>query len=378
MTSPTTTTLPPHLQSDREIHVIVSILSGHHAAQEHYNTELKPLLDSYSVRYNKHTTNSAKTITELTRSLFLPNARKGVKQTIILLSGDGGLVDIVDTLSTTLMRSNDDAQTSSIFIAPVVVLVPMGTANAMAWSAGVAADPLKVLIHGRASTLPTFEVRMSSGAMLVTCEGHGREGVGSTDTEGRCVMFGAVVFSWGLHASLVARSDTTEYRKHGRDRFKMAAEELLKQSHHYRGQVRIQKGSEEWEDLKYPGVEESKEHAYVLATLVSNLEEHFRISPATEPLDGRMRLLAFGPLPSNETMRLLGLAYQGGKHVEERNLLRYEEVDAVRIMFHEVDEEWREICIDGKIVAIEEGGWAEVRIARGHRVDGRGIVELVC
>ncbi|KAK5197199.1 hypothetical protein LTR99_000442 [Exophiala xenobiotica] len=370
MTSKSRPPLPPHLLPDREVHVIISLLSGHRKAQGYYDDTLKPFLDSYGVTYSTHTTKSAKSITELTTGLILPNATKGVKQTIVLLSGDGGVVDIVDTLTSRLNRSNDDIRRPSVFIKPVIALVPMGTANALAWSSKVAHDPLQVMMTGTPKSLPSFQARFSPGAKLVVDEGQGREEPQNSEDD-ETIMYGAVVFSWGLHASLVAMSDTTEYRKHGLERFRMAAEQLLKDSHRYRGKVKWRKAGGEWTELSGP------EHSYILASLVSNLEEKFQISPATRPVDGTLRLVHIGPESASEIMRLLGLAYQSGQHVADPKVT-YEDIDGLRVEFDEEDEQWRLVCVDGKIVAIARGGWVEVTRIPGSGIDGRRVIELVC
>ncbi|KAJ4507401.1 hypothetical protein HRR75_006750 [Exophiala dermatitidis] len=343
MTEKAVIRLPPYLRPDREIHVVISVLSGRHNAQGYYDETLKPLLDSHGITYSTHTTTSTGSIINLTEKLFLINATQGVKQTIILLSGDGGVVDIVNTLTGNLDRRHDDMRPAAVFFKPVLVLIPMGTANALAWSCKVANEPLKYLMDGTPRSLPSFRAQFSPGAKFVVNEGKDREGLADSD-EYETTMYGAVVFSWGLHASLVAMSDTTEYRKHGVDRFKMAAGQLLADAHQYRGKVKWRKGDDDWRDL--PG----DEHSYVLATLVSNLEEKFQISPATQPVDGTLRLVSIGAEAADEIMRLLGLAYQGGKHVADPKVT-YEDIDGLRIEFDEEDEQWRMVCID----AIRDG-----------------------
>ncbi|KAL6244294.1 hypothetical protein RBB50_008536 [Rhinocladiella similis] len=365
-----TSPLPPHLRSDREVHVVISILSGQRKAQEYYDETLKPFLDDREIHHSTHTTKSAKTITELTKSLFLPNAVKGVKQTIVLLSGDGGVVDIVDTLTSILNRSSDDIRLPSVFIKPVIVLMPMGTANALAWSSKVAGDPLNAMLTGTPKPLPTFQAQFSPGARLVVDEGQGREALAASDDNGS-VMYGAVVFSWGLHASLVGLSDTTEYRKHGLQRFRMAAGQLLKEDHKYKGKAEWRKAGGEWTELP------ELEHSYVLASLVSNLEETFQISPATKPVDGTLHLVHIGSEPASEIMRILGLAYQSGQHVSDPKAT-YEDIEGLRIEFNEDEEQWRLVCVDGKIIAAAKGGWVEVTKIPGSGVDGRRVVELVC
>ena len=122
---------------------------------------------------------------------------------------------------------------------------------------------------------------------------------------------------------------------------------------------------------------------YILATLVSNLEESFTISPHSEPLDGKLRVVSIGAVRPEEVVRLLGLAYQGGRHVDdEKGIVGYEEVEGLRIEFEEDDDHgvehesekgrWRRVCVDGLIVECPRGGWVEVRRDRV-----RSVVDLV-
>jgi hypothetical protein len=110
---------------------------------------------------------------------------------------------------------------------------------------------------------------------------------------------------------------------------------------------------------------------YVLATLVSNLEKTFTISPSSKPLDGQLRLVHFGPMPSGkEVMGVMGQAYQGGKHVADP-AVGYEDIEGLRIDFEgkEEDGRWRRICVDGKIVRVDKDGWIELRKEPRHVLD---------
>lgn len=203
--------------------------------------------------------------------------------------------------------------------------------------------------------------------------------LGYYDPEGNVRCYGCVVFSWGLHASLVAMSDTAEMRKHGVDRFRMAAGDLLKDGHVYSGTVKYKaERYGQWQTLKHKSDEEKK-HKYIVATMVSNLEEKFCISPASKPMDGSLRLVAIGNESSETIMKVLNAAYDNGAHIESgKDVVTYQEINSLRIEFDEPDEKWRQVCIDGKIVAVEQGGWVEVRKMPAAGVDGRRVVELVC
>ena len=170
-------------------------------------------------------------------------------------------------------------------------------------------------------------------------------------------LYGAVVASYGLHSTLVADSDTVEYRKHGDKRFGMVANDLLfgEGPHAYQADVVVN------------GKRISDEHGYLLMTMVSNLEKAFTISPDSKPLDGQMWLIHFGALSGKEAMDVMGSAYNGGKHVL-REEVRYENVTVVKVLIREEgDWKWRRVCIDGAVVAIDEGGWFEVSVVESER-----------
>ncbi|PGH17533.1 hypothetical protein AJ79_01133 [Helicocarpus griseus UAMH5409] len=387
------------------LHIIISTTSGTHLGVPFYNTALKPLLLFLNLSeenndYITHKTTSSHTITHLTETIFIPRARAGVSQTIVLLAGDGGVVDLVKALSAT----EEKAEENTKFVPPVLCLVPTGTGNATANSAGVIEDRdgsdgdatmgLRTLVSGVPKSLPTFRVKVSPGTRFVGEGGSPGELVrrSSNDSddgvaEAEAVIHGAVVLSWGMHASLVADSDTPEYRRFGPDRFKIAAKELLQPDdgsgpHFYRGKVTvITKAMDDEADEGGNGDEkkgkkllrtrvlERREHMYVLVTLCSKLERGFTISPASGPLDGQLRLVHFGPVGAQGFMEIMGLAYNGGKHVGVSEgeggwqaVVGYEAVEKVRIDFEEEGEEgrWRRVCVDGTILVVEEGGWVEV------------------
>ncbi|KAJ5999221.1 hypothetical protein N7451_007031 [Penicillium sp. IBT 35674x] len=351
--SPFVVKLPDHLRHSEPVQVIISTLSGTGSAQTVFRDILEPFLSRLGINHQAHKTQSTQTISELSRSQFLERACAGTPQTIILLSGDGGLVDILDVFY---------KSTQPIQRPPQIALFPCGTGNAMASSIGLRSGPassLTALLRGGPSPVPIFAATLSPGSQLIINEGRQRLPISPGSDACHQIIYGAVVASWGLHAALVADSDTVEYRKFGSERFKMAAKELLYPSdgtepHRFQGKITY---------LTIDGQEkttESDEHMYVLASLVPRLEKDFLISPESEPLGEQMRFLHFGPLPAEEAMRLMTLAYQGGQHVQEATVT-YTAVEQLRIEFQEDLERWRRVCIDGKIVVVEKGGWLELR-----------------
>lgn len=355
--SPFLVDLPRHLRREEPVQVVISTRSGTGTAKAVFHDIVEPFIQYMGLEYRVFETQSAQTILELSRSHFLKNACAGIPQTILLLSGDGGLVDLVDVFY---------KSTKTLQVAPDIGIIPCGTGNAMASSIGLRSGPasgLQALLRGQPCPVPTFAASFSPGSQLVLDEGRKRAPVDLLSDGPHQIIYGAVVASWGLHAALVADSDTAEYRKFGSERFKMAAKELLHPAdgtspHRFQGQITMTTSDAQTGEQSERVLEES-EHMYVLATLVPRLEKDFLISPDTEPLGGQMRFLRFGPLSGDEAMRLMMLAYQGGKHVEDE-LVTYEEIERLRIDFREDLERWRRVCIDGKIVAVGQGGWMEL------------------
>jgi hypothetical protein len=199
-----------------------------------------------------------------------------------------------------------------------------------------------------------------------------------------------VVASYGFHATLVADSDTVEYRKHGAARFHMIAGNLLFPKavegpelgktlppHAYNAKITLLQKKDNSTGPESPGAEEAvvmdrTEHGYILASLVSNLEETFMISPHSQPMDGQLRLCHFGALSGEKTMEIMTQAYHSGKHVE-MDEVGYEPIEGLRIDFNEEDEQWRRVCIDGIIVRVEKGGWMEVRKVK----EGEEAVDII-
>ena len=367
---------PPHLNNlpyrngCSHLHVVVSVGSGHGKAQEFYDKILKNFLRFIQIEeasYQLHITESENSITEFTHALLLPRANEGVAQTVLLLSGDGGIFDIINVLhSSTPTKS---------YVKPVVCLLALGSGNALAHSTGLihgSDGGLRNLVRGKRHSLPTFTATFSVGSEFVVDEGRGTKPLPISET-GHGIVHGAVVFSWALHASLVADSDTQAYRKYGNDRFLLAAKELLSPSdgspsHIYRGNITLSNG--ESHTAQFQDDQAFSEHSYLLASLVSNLEEKFMVSPYSKPLDGRLRLLRVGPVSGSEVSGLMQEAFQHGRHIENAAVF-YKEVRRMRIDLKEEDAKWRRVCVDGKIITVNEGGWVEI-----HRQE-RDVLDLV-
>src|SRR4051794_1531305 len=157
---------------------------------------------------------------------------------------------------------------SSKYTKPTLSQLPLGTGNALFHSLhrpstlpSIYIQGLRTLLRGKPQPLPIFRTTFSPGARLVTNEGQTATPLVNN------TLYGAVVASYGLHATLVADSDTTEYRKHGDKRFGLVAHDLLfpgndAKPHAYKASVTLITTSGEKEIPR-------EEHGYVLATPVS-------------------------------------------------------------------------------------------------------------
>ncbi|CAG8951624.1 hypothetical protein HYFRA_00005424 [Hymenoscyphus fraxineus] len=355
--------LPSYLGPDSYLPILISTVSGTGLAPSFFEEVLRPVLDAIGLsepQYEVIRTESTESILQYAKGKLLRGANEGRSQTVILLSGDGGVVDIINGLL-------QDGDRSSTYVPPSLIQIPLGTGNALFHTLhkqsprpSLYIQALRTLLTGTSKPLPTFSASFSPGSRLLTNEGQTATPIPNNK------IHGAVVASYGLHSTLVADSDTVEYRKHGAKRFGLVAKDLLFPDsgapHKYLASVTlVRNGKEE--------VLERKEHTYILATLVSNLEKTFTISPASRPLDGVLRIVHFGAKSGEQTMNIMKGAYEDGKHIESADVA-YEAIDGFKISFQETGEswKWRRCCVDGLIVGVEEGGWMEVKMGKGEEV----------
>ncbi|TLS29633.1 hypothetical protein PpBr36_00961 [Pyricularia pennisetigena] len=429
---------PAHLAGAEDLQVIISTKSGIGLAKAFYESVLSKLLTVFGLRAHDHhlttpneqassnptgpsyqlfVTRSRHSIRELARERWsaralaaAPQGKPSSRQLLVLLSGDGGLVDLLNGAG-----EPDDATESLSVTPPAIALLPLGTGNALFHSLhkplykNTPGKPgpshllvgLRTLFRGEAAPLPTFRASFSAGSFLVPPapedgeekdQSQEQSSTGQNQTEAAPMpvdhLLGAIVASHGFHAQLVWESDTAAYRQHGSKRFGMAAAELLKTAHAYRVvvEVRSETDDSEWRRIhptlpKYHTGNSSSESRerfmYVLSTLVSNLEKTFTISPESRPLDGQLRLVSFGAVGPEKTLELMQAAYNGGSHVncawppsdntgEEKQasddkVVGYNKVEEFKITIQEEDPRWRKVCIDGTIVEIPQDGWMHVR-----------------
>ncbi|KFH42930.1 hypothetical protein ACRE_063170 [Hapsidospora chrysogenum ATCC 11550] len=392
----------PHHLLESEVDIIVSTKSGTGLALDFWQLVLHPLwklvqeelgappispAGAAGPQSHHHVliTQDADSVTHFSRRLWSsvrrdPREEEAAKsRTVVLLSGDGGVVDLLNGRS----GADDDTPSSLDTRLPSVALLPLGTGNALFHSLHKPAysNPgpsplvlgLRTLFQGSPASLPVFRASFSPGAHIVAPgtadndddDDGGSLSAGTTAHQPVSHLDGAIVASYGFHASVVYESDTPAYRVHGDKRFGMVAQELLRESHPYTAHVEMRRPSSSSEG---PGQLEAlprEEHAYVLTTLVSNLERAFTISPASNPLDGQLRTVHFGNVGGARAMEAMMKAYDGGKHVDVRwddgERIYYEEVDEIRITVEDGEGRWRKFCVDGTTVGVPKGGQMTVK-----------------
>ncbi|EGX93322.1 Diacylglycerol kinase, catalytic region [Cordyceps militaris CM01] len=375
--------LPTHLARGGTVGGVVdyvlSTKAGTGRAVPFWETVLQPLLAVTAEALTQETQPDSVVVTDSDDSVrgYARAEHAGtVPRTIVLLSGDGGVVDLLNSSAPAAAEKNDSTPL------PTIVLIPLGTGNALFNSLHkpLFTGPselvlaLRTLLTGVAAPLPTFHASFPPGSRIVkymsldTSKGDAQtpDDVAAAEKQLHrqetdvVALHGSIVASYGFHASIVYESDTPAYRVHGAARFGMVAQELLKESHPYAAQVSVRRpGANDLERIP------RDVHAYVLAALVSNLERTFTISPASRPLDGQLRLVHFAPLGPARTMEAMMRAYDGGKHVEaawdDGLRVHYDDVDELTIRVDDEDERWRKVCVDGTIVDVPRGGTVRVQ-----------------
>ncbi|KAI2465578.1 TRM-domain-containing protein [Annulohypoxylon bovei var. microspora] len=377
--------VPEYLQSgpSRHVHVVVSTGSGTGLSLNFYKSVLRPVLEGLGIHalepstdlterskpntYNLVITQDANSVRDFARNLG-DAIQATVQHTIVLLSGDGGVIDFLNAREPT---GGPDVETHL----PLIAILPLGTGNAhfhsqhkltntitnsLAPSSLVQA--LRTLFKGKAAPLPSFKAEFSPGSRVITVE-NSDKGLESHDNS-ISHLYGDIVASYGFHSQLVWESDTPEYRKYGAERFKMVGQQLLGESHAYNAVVELA-----GKDGSHLQKLDRDRHAYILIAMVSNLEKTFTISPSSKPLDGKLRLIHFGAVSGQKTMEIMMQVYNEGKHVGMKwtgnngneEGVGYDEAKVVKITTLEEDARWRKVCIDGTIVELPQGGSMTVK-----------------
>ncbi|PQE03593.1 diacylglycerol kinase catalytic domain-containing protein [Rutstroemia sp. NJR-2017a BVV2] len=94
--------LPTYLRpAEAQIYILISTLSGTCLAPDFYDVVLRHILEAIGLTDSSYTlirTNSAHSVREFASKELLQGANEGKKQSVLMLSGDGGVVDTLNGL----------------------------------------------------------------------------------------------------------------------------------------------------------------------------------------------------------------------------------------------------------------------------------------
>jgi hypothetical protein len=108
-------TLPTHLEPSYQLRVVISTLSGTGLATSFFEDILRLVLQTLSIsesRYSVDRTENTQSVHDLAKNILLENANVGEAQIVVVLSGDGGIVDIINGLLESGKRSRYEHQSS--------------------------------------------------------------------------------------------------------------------------------------------------------------------------------------------------------------------------------------------------------------------------
>ncbi|EDK45982.1 conserved hypothetical protein [Lodderomyces elongisporus NRRL YB-4239] len=351
---------PPNFLTTNKVYILDSVSSGtgRSKQKDFHELVLAPLLHALGVEFTYIKTTSPDSIENFAHSL--PHKDSFV----FFLSGDTSVNEFINKLNQNPEKNN------SVVLFPI----PMGTGNSFALSLGIT-NPLKSLVQLLAATakpapLNLYNVLLPHGSYkLVQNE--------KSPLPSNSLQF-LVVFSWAFHASLVADSDTPELRKHGLERFKMAAENNLKRPQIYNGETTLYKENESEENEeneenvgkesdekerrqtgKYKEISIPGPYAYWLVTPAQKFEPTFEISPNGNILDDSLYLVAFKSKPKDDNyiMDIMMQVYDNGKHTLNPDVqyTKIERKDYLKLSIGGAsDTLQRRFCIDGAILVVPE------------------------
>ncbi|KAK9454484.1 ATP-NAD kinase-like domain-containing protein [Dipodascopsis uninucleata] len=331
--------LPDYLDPEKSsISVICSVTAGKRKSRQVFKNLVEPLLRSLNIPYNYIPTLSSSTIKDYAAELHR-NVEPEKILTVIILSGDTSISELVNGLST--------AQDSRKL---VLLPIPTGSGNALMTSLGITSPAVAVKSMVNTEPRPLkymgVEFPQDSIEILPPTDDTPEGATAPVFTAKPQPIAALVVASWALHAALVGDSDSPEYRKLGNERFQRAAQANLERNVPWNGSIKYHSP----DNLEEVSVIEGP-HSYVLATSVSSLEPGFLISPEGKPLSGRLFLIEIPYLEPNEVFRLVMLAYQNGRHVNEPTVV-YKEISDAVIAVEEDEDRMRRFCIDGRIIMV--------------------------
>ncbi len=324
--------LPTHLKPGVDVTVIDSVNSGvGREKREFYTSVLEPILNELDIKHTLLKTTSALSITNFAKSLDLSK-----DHTVVLLSGDTSVVEFINGLPT-------DANVST---KPNInlVLIPLGTGNALVSSSGITseANAVQKMFSNEKAELPLYEADFPSESFAVHLE--------NAPPIGKLLF--TIVLSWGSHAQMVYHAESPELKGLGIERFKIAAYKIFQQKLEYNCDIIIVDENGKEEKMSH-----STTHNYSSILAVPRLEKKYHISPDSKISKSELHILDFGDLPKDEFMGLLMEPYKGAGHVNHKGVI-YEPIQPKKQIILELGEEDEErsiVCVDGISIKVKNG-----------------------
>ncbi|CUM68600.1 uncharacterized protein PRCAT00006327001 [Priceomyces carsonii] len=302
-----------------------------------YKSIILPIFkEILELKYDYIATENLNSIEQFAKSLKDSNE----DVTVIFISGDTSISEFINALP-----SIEGG------LKLIVFPIPAGTGNSLALSLNIS-DPLeavkKIISQDAIDPLNLYEVAFPNGSYHLSKN----EKVGLIQDPLKFL----VVLSWGFHASLVADSDTPEMRKHGIERFKLAAYSNLSQAQNYEGQYFIN-------DQVFDGP-----FAYLVFTSAKKFEPTFEILPKGDILDDSLYSVSFkyeDEPDGKYILDIMGEVYDKGRHVEDKRV-NYEKItvgDKITLKTkNTISPRKRRFCLDGSIILLPEASEQELSI----------------
>ncbi|GEQ70570.1 hypothetical protein JCM33374_g4248 [Metschnikowia sp. JCM 33374] len=318
-----------------------------------YGRIIRPLFeDVFKVKHTYVATTSSTSIEEFSSTL----ESTGKPILMIIIAGDTSVGEFVNSLS---KKSSGKIK---------VFVVPAGTGNSLALSLGITDEAKaiqRLFLHTDENVSPfhLYEAKFPEGSFLLQNTGRQKPLLGP-------VLF-VVVASWAFHASLVADSDTEEMRKHGINRFKVAAHENLTRRQEYNGILTI-------EGEKNKKIVHKGPFAYLVITPSQKFEPTFTISPKGDIFNSDLYVIGF-QTENDESyiLEIMKEVYNEGAHTKDERVF-YDQVDnqstiAVTLGRNQ-SLETRRFCIDGAVVVVPDNEENILRVGyHGSKVAGWDI-----
>lgn len=329
--------------SDTKVIVILNPTSGLRLAESSWKEIVKPML--LQAGFNE--SNITQVLTESngrTRALVESLGKKVLnsdaesKTIFISMGGDGTLHEIVNGLK--------DVDQIGHFRLGVI---PVGSGNAFALGLNlenVEQATLKIIKGQKEEPFYLMDVKFGRSNKEENWQGNIQY------DEAKKPFRLLVVMSWGFHAQIVSKARYLRYFM-GNKRFSLVAMFLLKFLQQYEGDLVLKNAKqydaesklfkESSEDIVLNGTSD-KGFTYFIVSKQHSLEKGFKIAPFASPLTNDMDVVVLRGANADELTKASIQAFQGGTHVETKNVEYFKTTDLLLRVKHKA-----ELCLDGEI-----------------------------